>query len=234
MLIQCLFTYLFKYLFLNAGGLRLYQISTLPYGPVLTPILQKILYLTHCLHNFSLYLILPSIFSNFNIQAQTLTQFCDLFIVFNEISSAPSQPLSPGAQPTAITTSNFTPSESGFRAYLCLTLMSSLSAHSYWSFPAISRAISPAVLPGPATELTIAYSRVHQAHTWSNFHGSFIVKSLLADEFSSLFLLSFIYLPEKKAAFNEVQSSVYFLPLPHAAEPISLKIHNHFLQVGPP
>ena len=133
MLIQCLFTYLFKYLFLNAGGLRLYQISTLPYGPVLTPILQKILYLTHCLHNFSLYLILPSIFSNFNIQAQTLTQFCDLFIVFNEISSAPSQPLSPGAQPTAITTSNFTPSESGFRAYLSLTLMSSLSAHSYWS-----------------------------------------------------------------------------------------------------
>lgn len=42
-----------------------------PYGPVLAPILQKILYLTHCLHNFSIYihLILPSIFSNFNIQA---------------------------------------------------------------------------------------------------------------------------------------------------------------------
>ena len=27
-----------------------------PYGPVLTPILQKILYLTHGLHNFSLYI----------------------------------------------------------------------------------------------------------------------------------------------------------------------------------
>lgn len=27
-----------------------------PYGPVLAPILQKILYLTHCLHNFSIYI----------------------------------------------------------------------------------------------------------------------------------------------------------------------------------
>lgn len=92
------------------------------------------------------------------------------------------------------------PSGSEFQAYLSLTPMSSLSAHSHWSClqQFLEQFLQQCCQDLSATELTTAYSRVHQAHTWFSFHGTFIVKSLLADEFNSLFLLSFIYLPEKK------------------------------------